>query len=203
MSQISLMDIINTEASLGGKIFIENRTYTIACIGNTCSAFNKITKDEIARRREEYYCEYIPKKIEEAMKKFAVAYLGSISKIYLSSVDKEYISYYMNSSNMNIETFELEYETAIDTYGNQINNSIYYEYVLEKVIKKFKEYLILSNEYIRQGFLDDFSKTMLIYYYSFIICNLNYRLSINDFEEKESTTSMLNNIFIEDIFTIS
>lgn len=72
------------------------------------------------------------------MKKFAVAYLGSISKIYLSSVDKEYISYYMNSSNMNIETFELEYETAIDTYGNQINNSIYYEYVFEKVIKNLK-----------------------------------------------------------------
>lgn len=202
MISTTLLDIINTEPSLGEKILLDNNIHVITRCNNTCSIFKNITYNENRKNKIEDFVVKISNKIEDSMKKFACAYLGSISKRYLSSVDKEYISYYMNSSKMNIEIFELEYHTALEAYGNQINNTIYYDYVLEKVIKKIKEYLILSNKYIRQGFLDDFSKTMLIYYLSFIICNMNYKISIKDFEEKESITSMLNNIFIQDIFAM-
>ena len=203
MISITLLDIINTEPSLGDKILLDNNMYIINAVNNTCSIFKNITDNENRKNKIEDFAVKISKKIENSMKKYAFAYLGLRSKRYLSSVDKEYISYYMNSSKINIEMFELEYDTAIEAYGNQINNSIYYDYLLEKLIKTFTEYLILSNEYIRKGLLDDFYKTMLIYYYSFIRCNMNYRLTIKDFEEKEYISSMLDNIFVEDIFAIS
>jgi len=68
------MDIINIESSLGEKILCDNKSYSIICCNNTCSAFNKITKAEISNHREEYYKVLLPKKIEETIEKKCLLY---------------------------------------------------------------------------------------------------------------------------------
>jgi hypothetical protein len=68
MSSISLMDIIGTEYSLGVKILTNNNAITTKCINNTCVIFNKITKKEIDKHREEYYKVFLPKKIERLLR---------------------------------------------------------------------------------------------------------------------------------------
>ena len=46
-TQISLLDIFNTESSLSDKILGDNDSYVTVRINNTCSMFNKMTKGEI------------------------------------------------------------------------------------------------------------------------------------------------------------
>ena len=196
MTSISLMDIIDTEASLGEKILGDNKAYTIVCISNTCSAFNKITRDEIEKRREEYYCEHIPKKIEEAMKMFTYSELGITTKKYERLIPCKYQNNYMNFSNMNREHYLSIYESTIDALGEKINNSIYYENVLRQMIKQFKYYIILSNDnnYIWHGLYGNLYKKMMIELYVFIISIMNYVLTKKDFEGEEHLITILNKI---------
>ena len=48
-TQISLLDIFNTESSLSDKILGENDSYVTVRINNTCSMFNKMTTGEIIK----------------------------------------------------------------------------------------------------------------------------------------------------------
>jgi len=196
MPSISLMDIIYTEASLGDNIFSNNKEHTIVCISNTCTTFNKITKEEIAKRREEYYCEHIPKKIEEAMKMFTYSELGITTKKYMKLIPIKYRNNYMNFSNMDREHYLSIYESTIDALREKINNSIYYENILRQMIKQFKHYITLSNNnnYIWYGLYGNLYKKMLINYYVFIISIMNYVLKKKDFEGEEHLITILNKI---------
>ncbi len=204
MSSISLMDIIDTEASLGEKIFGDNKAYTIVCVSNTCSAFNKITRDEIEKRREEYYCEHIPKKIEEAMKMFTYSDLGITTKKYERLIPCKYQNNYMNFSNMDREDYLSIYESTMDALVEKINNSIYYENILRQMIKQFKYYIILSNDnnYIWHGLYGNLYKKMMIELYVFIISIMNYVLKKKDFEGEEHLIAMLQHLFTEELIEI-
>ena len=196
MPSISLMDIIYTEASLGDNIFSNNKEHTIVCISNTCTTFNKITKEEIAKRREEYYCEHIPKKIEEAMKMFTYSELGITTKKYMKLIPIKYRNNYMNFSNMDREHYLSIYESTIDALREKINNSIYYENILRQMIKQFKYYITLSNDnnYIWHGLYGNLYKKMMIEHYVFIISIMNYVLKKKDFEGEEHLITILNKI---------
>ena len=204
MPSIYLMDIIDTEASLGEKIFGDNKAYTIVCVSNTCSAFNKITRDEIAKCREEYYCEHIPKKIEEAMKMFTYSELGITTKKYMKLIPIKYRNNYMNFSNMDREHYLSIYESTIDALGEKINNSIYYENILRQMIKQFKYYIILSNNnnYRWYGLYSNLYKKIMIEHYVFIISKMNYVLKKKDFEGEEHIIAMLQNLFTEELIEI-
>ncbi len=196
MPSIYLMDIIDTEASLGEKILGDNKAYTIVCISNTCTTFNKITKEEIAKRRKEYYCEHIPKKIEEAMKMFTYSDLGITTKKYMKLIPIKYRNNYMNYSNMDREHYLSIYESTIDAIREKINNSIYYENILRQMIKQFKYYIILSNNnnYIWYGLYGNLYKKMMIELYVFIISIMNYVFTKKDFEGEEHLITILNKI---------
>jgi hypothetical protein len=198
------MDIIDTEASLGEKIFGDNKAYTIVCISNTCSAFNKITRDEIEKRREEYYCEHIPKKIEEAMKMFTYSDLGITTKKYERLIPCKYQNNYMNFSNMDREDYLSIYESTMDALVEKINNSIYYENILRQMIKQFKYYIILSNDnnYIWHGLYGNLYKKMMIELYVFIISIMNYVLKKKDFEGEEHLIAMFQRLFTIKIIEI-
>jgi hypothetical protein len=195
------MDIIYTEASLGDNIFSNNKEHTIVCISNTCSTFNKITKEEIAKRREEYYCEHIPKKIEEAMKMFTYSELGITTKKYERLIPCKYQNNYMNFSNMDREHYLSIYESTMDALVEKINNSIYYENILRQMIKQFKYYIILSNDnnYIWHGLYGNLYKRMMIEHYVFIISIMNYVLTKKDFEGEEHLIAMLQHLFTKEL----
>ena len=204
MTSISLMDIIYTEASLGDNIFSNNKEHTIVCISNTCTTFNKITKEEIAKRRKEYYCEHIPKKIEEAMKMFTYSELGITTKKYMKLIPFKYRDNYMNYSNMDREHYLSIYESTIDAFGEKINNSIYYENILRQMIKQFKYYIILSNNnnYIWHGLYGNLYKKMMIELYVFIISIMKYVLTKKDFEGEEHLIGMFQRLFTIEIIEI-
>ena len=201
MTSISLMDIIYTEASLGEKIFGDNKAYTIVCISNTCSTFNKITREEIEKRRKEYYCEHIPKKIEEAMKMFTYTELGITTKKYARLIPSKYRNNYMNVSNMNREHYLSMYESTIEAFGEKIYNSIYYDKILQQMIKQFKYYILLSNNnnYIWHGLYGNLYKKMMIEHKLFIISIMNYVLTKKDFEGEEHLLEMFRRLFTIEI----
>ena len=201
MSSISFIDIITTESSLGEKILCDNKAYTIVCISNTCTAFNKITREGIAKRREEYYCEHIPKKIEEAMKMFTYSELGITTKKYKRLIPCKYQNNYMNFSNMNRDHYLSIYESTMDALVEKINNSIYYENILRQMIKQFKYYIILSNDnnYIWHGLYGNLYKRMMIEHYVFIISIMNYVLTKKDFEGEEHLIAMLQHLFTKEL----
>ena len=204
MPSISLMDIIYTEASLGDNIFSNNKEHTIVCISNTCSTFNKITKEEIAKRREEYYCEHIPKKIEEAMKMFTYSELGITTKKYMKLIPIKYRNNYMNFSNMDREHYLSIYESTMNALVEKINNSIYYVNILRQMIKQFKYYIILSNDnnYIWHGLYGNLYKKMMIEHYVFIISIMKYVLTKKDFEGEEHLIAMFQRLFTIKIIEI-
>jgi hypothetical protein len=196
MPSITFMDIIDIESSLGEKIFsCYNKARVIARISNTCRVFNKIIKKEMMKRRDEYFIVDLPKIIEKSVKKFTYINLGFKSKKNISKVEKEYASYYINSSIADKDIFDSEYQAEIDAFEKQINNSNYYDNILQQMIKQFKYYVVLSNSYMWQGFFGDFYRTIMIYYYVFIKCVLKYTLKKKDFEGEEHLITMLNRIF--------
>ena len=198
------MDIINIESSLGEKILYDDNMFNTVCISNTCSTFNKIAKDDIAKHREKYYCEHIPKKIEEAMKMFTYSELGITTKKYMKLIPFKYRDNYMNFSNMDREHYLSIYESTIDAFGEKINNSIYYENILRQMIKQFKYYIILSNNnnYIWYGLYGNLYKKMMIEHYVFIISIMNYVLKKKDFEGEEHLIVMLQHLFTEELIEI-
>jgi hypothetical protein len=201
MLSITLMDIINIESSLGEKILYDDNMFNTVCISNTCSTFNKIAKDEIAKHRDKYYCEHIPKKIEEAMKMFTYSELGITTKNYKRIIPFKYRNNYMNFSNMDREHYLSIYESTIDALGEKINNSIYYENVLQQMIKQFKYYIILSNDnnYIWHGLYGNLYKKLMIEHYVFIISIMNYVLTKKDFEGEEHLIAMLQHLFTKEL----
>ena len=108
------------EYSLGEKILCDDDMFNTVCISNTCSIFNKITKDDIAKHREKYYCEHIPRKIEETMKMFTYTELGITTKKYMKLIPIKYRNNYMNVSNMNREHYLSMYESTIEAFGEKI-----------------------------------------------------------------------------------
>jgi hypothetical protein len=100
---------------------------------------------------------------------------------------------------MDIEEFDIEYEEILDDFGEKINNSVYYYDILQQMIKQIKNYIVLSNNYIRRRFLCEFYRIMLINYYVFIKCIMKYTLRKKDFEGEEHLILALDNLFIIEI----
>jgi len=173
MSSISLMDIILTENYLGYKILTDNTPYITKCINETCLIFNKISKEDINKHRNEYYLIYIPKKIEEIIEDYSIYYI---------------------TDNYDIDYLE-KYEKNIREYSDKINSSIYYDNILHKIIKLFETYVINSYNNIWTNYWGDLFKIMMIQFYIFIKCGMKYILTKKDFKEEEHIITMLDNLF--------
>jgi len=167
MSPISLMDIINIEYSLGEKILYDNNMFNTVCISNTCSTFNKIAKDEIAKHRNKYYCEHIPKKIEDIIEKKMFALLK-------------------NKYNSNVYKRVEEYEEDLKVLALKINE-YNYDSVLTKMInlyqENFRDYDMCCNItpacYISGVLMKEF--------YNFIKFRMNYDLKREEFDNEDVT----------------
>ena len=99
---ICLMDIINTEYSLGIKIFGDNNALITSRINNTCKMFKKITSEDIVKHREEYYMWYLPKQIEE-------------------TVEKKMFSMLKHPHNINVYKKPEEYDADLEKLASHIN----------------------------------------------------------------------------------
>jgi len=173
MSSIYLMDIILTEKYLGYKMLTDNTPYITKCINETCLIFNKISKEDIDKHRKEYYLINIPKKIEEIIEDYSIYYV---------------------TDNYDIDYLE-KYEKITGEYVEKINNSIYYDNILHKIIKLFENYVINSYNNIWVDYWGDLFKTMMIHFYIFIKIGMKYILTKKDFEGKEHIITMLDNLF--------
>jgi hypothetical protein len=165
MLSITLMDIINIESSLGEKILCDNKSYSIICCNNTCSAFNKITKAEISNHREEYYKVLLPKKIEE-------------------SIENKMFAILKNPNNTCIYKTPNEYEEELKVFISHINE-YNYESILEKMINIFKDY-------VREYYLYDnhtgrycMFGILMNEYYNLIKYRMKYELKKEDFNEED------------------
>lgn len=154
---------------------------------------------EIAPRNNEYYMIDFHKKIKDIMKKCTYTYLGfkCKNKLYGLNVENEYIDYYINGSKMDRDAYDSF--TTIDSLGEQINNSIYYDIVLQQIIKEFKNNVWRRHNFKSHEFSLDFYRTMLMNYYAFIKYGMNYTLTKKDFEGQEYLISMLDDISIIEI----
>lgn len=203
MSSITLMYVIDTEVSLGYKIFSDNKDHTIVCISNTCRLLNKITKEENAKHREKYFAIVdLPKKIKKSIKMLTYINLGFRykSEKYISNVEKNYVDDYMIGFNMDRKEFGLHYQLIIDALGEQINNNNkYYDNILQQMITEFLIWLKFTRiYYTSQEFICDFHTTMMINTYTFIKCGMKYTLTKKDFEGKEYVLSVLEKLFGND-----
>lgn len=187
MSSISLMDIILIENYLGYKILTDNTPYITKCINETCLVFNKISKEDIDKHRKEYYIIYIPKKIEEIIEDYSVYYI--INNSIIDNSNKDYLE---------------KYQIIKKEYIDKINNSIYYDNILHKIIKLFKKYVINSYNNIWTEWTDYWGKFfnyMMIEIYIFIKDGINYKLTKKDFEGEENIITMLDNLFSIEILS--
>ena len=167
MSSISLMDIIYTEASLGEKILGDNKVYTIACISNTCSTFNKIAKDEIAKHRNKYYCEHIPKKIEE-------------------TIEKKMFALLKNKYNSNVYKKPKEYEEDLQELALKINEKNY-DSILEKMINLYQENVRDYDMCCNITPACYISGVLMKEFYNFIKFRMNYDLKREEFDNEDVT----------------
>jgi hypothetical protein len=163
MSSISLMDIIGTEYSLGVKILTNNNAITTKCINNTCVIFNKITKKEIDKHREEYYKVFLPKKIEK-------------------TIENKMFSILKNPANVNTYNKPVEYDAELVVLALQINETND-DSILAKMIDKFidciREYYLYHNsKYYMVGIL-------MNEFYNFIKHHMKYELKKEDFDEDD------------------
>jgi hypothetical protein len=162
MNTFSLMDIINTEPSLGDMILSDNKAFTTGCINNTCKNFNKITHVEIIAHKEEYYKCIIPKKIEETL-------------------ENKMFSLLKNPSNVKVYKEPEEYDAQLYELASNIKESNF-DSILLKILKKYKycifnSYLSNESSYMFDILTNEYAK--------FIKTHLKYEISKKDFEEDE------------------
>jgi|APGre2960657373_1045057.scaffolds.fasta_scaffold16564_2 hypothetical protein len=186
---ISIMDIIFTEKYLGYKILIANKPPITKCINETCSVFNEISKEDMAKHREEYYLWFLPKQIEEIIDEFS-----SYNKLLLPS-SLEGTGYYYTDYHL------YEYELITHRLADKIINSNYYDNILCKIIKICKEHIINSYNNIWTDYWGNLFKTMMINYFVFIEFCMKYKLTKKDFEGEEHIITMLNNLFTIEIIS--
>jgi hypothetical protein len=156
------MDILNMESSLGDKILCENDSQITVCINNTCTMFNKMTKEDIAKHRQEYYKRYLPKKIKE-------------------TIENKMFSILKNPLNVNVYKEPEEYDADLEKLASQIN-----EYnrdsILARMLCEFKnyasEYYIYDDKLCMDGIL-------MKECYNFITNHMKYEITREDFEEDE------------------
>jgi len=105
---------------------------------------------------------------------------------------------------MNREHYLSMYEESTIDALEKINNSIYYDKILQQMIKQFKYYIILSNDnnYIWHGLWGNLYKKMMIEHYVFIISIMNYVFKKKDFEGEEHLIAMLQHLFTEELIEI-
>jgi hypothetical protein len=158
------MDIIGKEYSLGVKILTNNNAITTKCINNTCVIFNKITKKEIDKHREEYYKVFLPKKIEK-------------------TIENKMFSILKNPANVNTYNKPVEYDAELAVLALQINETNY-DSILAKMIDNFKENL-------REYYLCHNSKNYMFgiilmnEFYNFIKHHMKYEFKKEDFDEDD------------------
>jgi hypothetical protein len=164
MNKFSLMDIINTEPSIGDIILSDNKASTTGCINNTCKNFNKITHVEIIAHKEEYYKCIIHKKIEE-------------------TIENKMFSLLKNPSNVKVYKEPEEYDVQLYELASNIKESDF-DSILLKILKKYKYCIFnsyLSNESESSYMFDILTNE----YAKFIKTHLKYEISKKDFEEDE------------------
>lgn len=182
MQKIYLMDIINKETSLGEKILLHNTSANIIVLVNTtCSLFNKISKEEVVKIRDNYYKFEFHIKIKNFIDKHAINFMN-----------------YSNDDIVYIEKYE-EYNMITKNLAKQIIGTKYYDDILQKMIKILRDniYNTWNNQNIDYWY--NFYKSLLIYYYVFINCNMNYKLTKKDFAKENIIINMINDLFSIDI----
>jgi len=157
------MDILNMESSLGDKILCENDSPTTVSINNTCTMFNKITKEAIVKHRQEYYKQYLPKKIKE-------------------TIENKMFSILKNPLNVNVYKEPEEYDADLEKLAAQIN-----EYnrdsILARMLCEFKNYA--CEYYIYNDKLCVCVCLLLREFYNFITNHMKYKITREDFEGQE------------------
>lgn len=164
------MDIIGTEYSLGVKILTNNNAITAKCINNTCVIFNKITKKEIDKHREEYYKVFLPKKIEKTIENKML----SILKNNPANV---------NTPITNQESMMGEYDAELVVLALQINETNY-DSILTKMIDKFKDYVREYYLYHNSGNRYYMVGILMNEFYDFIKHHMKYEFKKEDFDNE-------------------
>jgi hypothetical protein len=156
------MDIFNTESSLSEKILGDNNAPITVCINGTCSMFNKMTTEDIAERREEYYTQYLPVKIEE-------------------TIEKKMFAVLKNPRNVCVYKEPEEYDADLDKLALHINENNR-DSILAKLINKYKDYV--RDYYYNTGgyeMLDILTKEFRV----FVQKHMKYEITREDFEDAD------------------
>ena len=164
-TQISLLDIFNTESSLSDKILGDNDSYVTVRINNTCSMFNKMTKGEIIKYREEYYSHYLPIKIEQ-------------------TIENKMFSILKNHDNLSLYKEPEDYEVELTILASQINENNR-KNILTKMINEFKDYVSEYYLYNSNGRRYIMSGVLMKEFYNFIKNHMKYQITKEDFGEDE------------------
>jgi hypothetical protein len=159
------MDIINIESSLGDMILCDNKKQTSMHINESCKAFNKITTSDLNKHKEEYYKQYIPKKIEETIENKMFAILN-------------------NPRNSRPYKKPEEYDVELDNLATMINDTNY-DIILAKIVKEYKE--SVREYYLNAASNYDYMFGILMNEYAkFIKKYMKYEISKKDFDEEEN-----------------
>ena len=160
------MDVLNMESSLGDKILCDNDSPITVCINNTCTMFNKMTTEDIAKHRQEYYKRYLPKKIEE-------------------TIENKMFSILKNPLNVNVYKEPEEYDADLEKLASQIN-----EYnrdsILEIMLCEFKNYV--SEYYLYDNNRDgnyNMYGILMKEFYNFIKNLMKHEITREDFDDEE------------------
>lgn len=155
------MDIFNTEYSLSEKILGDNNASITVCINGTCTMFNKMTTEDVAQRREEYYIQYLPIKIEKTIEKRC---LQSLKIPHNVCVYKE----------------PQEYEADLEKLASHINENNR-DSILKKMMNKYKDSL---RDYYQKGGYAMFN-ILMKEFGVFIQKHMKYEITRDDFENEE------------------
>lgn len=168
---ITLMDIFNMETSLGDKILCDNKASITVCINNTCRMFNKKTKEDLAKYREEYNRVLLSKNIQDTIENKALSILKKMDNTITTTVN-----FYITPE---------EYEKDLEAFASQINESNY-DIILAKMMYEFKDY-------VREYYLYDNNRrgrhymfgALMDEHYKFIKYHMKHEFKKEDFNEEE------------------